>query len=230
MARVTDFIAVALADLGYKESPAGSNHTKYGEFMGLQNQPWCMSAIQYWANRAGVQLPAKTGSCKTLMNAAKNANQWVTSDYKPGDIFIYQWKDGSRHCGILHTIVGNVTLTIEGNTAIGNESNGGEVMVRQRTLEFVLGAVRPQFDTAEDTSEYDQFKQFMEQYRAELKDNDAHSYSAEARAWAADCGIILGNGTTPEGQPNFMWGDFTTREQFVTMLYRYDEYLSSHGH
>ena len=230
MARVSDFIATAMADLGYKESPAGSNHTKYGEWIGLQNQPWCMSAIQYWANKAGVALPMKTGSCLNFMNAAKAAGSWVTQNYQIGDIIIFQWASGQRHCGILYQVLGNKLQTIEGNTAVGNDSNGGEVMLRNRTNEFVLGAYRPKFDEQEDAPMgYEEFLQFLEQYRKELRDNDANNYSAEARSWAVMHGIIFGNGTTPDGQPNYMWADFLTREQFVTMLYRYDQYLRRWG-
>lgn len=230
MAKVSDFVATAMADLGYKESPTGSNHTKYGEFMGLQNQPWCMSAIQYWAHKAQVALPVRTGSCTVFMQVAKDTGRWVTTHYRVGDIVIFQWGNGSRHCGIVQAVLGNKLKTIEGNTAVGNDSNGGEVMLRDRTTEFVLGAYRPKFDGQEDTPMgYEEFLQCLEQYRKELRDNDANNYSAEARSWAVTHGIIFGNGTTPEGQPNYMWADFLTREQFVTMLYRYDQYLRRWG-
>lgn len=225
MANVEDFIATALADVGYKESPAGSNHTKYGAWIGLQNQPWCMSAIQYWANKVGLVLPAKTGSCTTLMYAAKSAGQWVTGSYKKGDIVIFEWSNGSRHCGIVYGVCSNSLTTIEGNTAYGNDSNGGEVMLRDRTYDYVLGAVRPNFQREGTSMSYNQFVQYFSQYRNELRDNDVNDYSREARQWAIANGIIQGNGTTLEGQPNYMWADFLTREQFVTMLYRYDLYL-----
>lgn len=230
MARASDFINVALADLGYKESPFGSNHTKFGAWIGLQNQPWCMSAIQYWADKAQVALPVRTGSCTALMNASKRVGNWVTKNYQIGDIVIFQWKNGQRHCGIVQSVCGNNLKTIEGNTAVGNDSNGGEVMLRDRTTDFVLGAYRPKFDEQEDTPmDYEEFLKCLEQYRNELRDNDANNYSESARTWATAHGIIQGNGTTLEGQPNYMWADFLTREQCVTMLYRFDQYLRRYG-
>lgn len=230
MARASDFVNVALADLGYKESPFGSNHTKFGAWIGLQNQPWCMSAIQYWSDKAQVALPVRTGSCTALMNASKRVGNWVTKNYQIGDIVIFQWKNGSRHCGIVQSVWGNKLKTVEGNTAIGNDSNGGEVMLRDRTTEFVLGACRPKFDEKEGTPMgYEEFLKFLEQYRTELRDNDANNYSESARTWATAHGIIQGNGTTLEGQPNYMWADFLTREQCVTMLYRFDQYLRRYG-
>ena len=229
MGTVKQFITTAYSDLGYKESPYGSNKTKFGEWIGLQGQPWCMSAIQYWAYKAGVQLPARTGSCTVLKDAATKAGQWVTSGYKQGDIIIYQWKNGMRHCGVLFETLGNTIKTIEGNTGIGNDSNGGEVMLRKRTLEFVLGAVRPKFTEEVNTMDYQQFLAFLASYRQELRDNDSSAYSEAARNWATSIGLILGNGVTSDGQPNYMWQDFITREQVVTLLYRYDLWLRQNG-
>ena len=225
MATATKFVNVAMQDLGYRESPANSNMTKFGKWIGLQGQPWCMSAVQYWANNAGVQLPLKTGSCKTLMDAAKRVGQWVTSGYKTGDILIFQWKNGQRHCGIVVSTSDKIIKTIEGNTAVGNDSNGGEVMLRNRTTEFVLGAVRPNFEQEVVNMDYEQFTKLLNEYRSELRDNDSNAYSEEARNWAISIGLIQGNGTILDGQPNYMWEDFLTREQLITVLYRFAKKL-----
>ena len=225
MATATQFVNVAMQDLGYKESPAGSNMTKFGKWIGLQGQPWCMSAVQYWASNAGVKLPLKTGSCTALMDASKRVGNWVTKNYQIGDIVIFQWKNGSRHCGIVQSVCGNKLKTVEGNTAVGNDSNGGEVMLRNRTTEFVLGAVRPIFEQEVVNVDYKQFMKLLNEYRNELRDNDSNTYSGEARNWAISTGLIQGNGTTPDGQPNYMWADFLTREQFITVLYRFAKKL-----
>lgn len=67
-----------------------------------------------------------------------------------------------------------------------------------------------------------QFTELMRKYRATLQNNNASSYSSEARNWAIKNGIISGNGTTTtDGTPNYMWADFLTREQFITVLYRF---------
>ena len=41
-----------------------------------------------------------------------------------------------------------------------------------------------------------------------------------ARQWATEKGIVLG-GTLEDGEPNYMWQDMMTREQFVTVLFRF---------
>ena len=51
-----DVLDVARAELGNMESPDGSNRTKYGKWMGLDGQPWCMSFVQWCFDQAGVTL------------------------------------------------------------------------------------------------------------------------------------------------------------------------------
>ena len=51
----------------------------------------------------------------------------------PGDIAIYNWDGGAPdHIGIVEEYLGNGSFNaIEGNTAVGNDSNGGQVMRRR---------------------------------------------------------------------------------------------------
>lgn len=65
------------------------------------------------------------------------------------------------------------------------------------------------------------FKELWDEMRKELQDNDSNTYSKDARAWAIAAGLIAGNGTEVNGQPNYMWADVLTREQFVTVLHRF---------
>ena len=61
-----------------------------------------------------------------------------------------------------------------------------------------------------------QFKELWLEMREELKDNDASDWSNEARAWAVETGLIQGGNAG-----NLMWEDVLTREQFITVLYRF---------
>lgn len=67
-----------------------------------------------------------------------------------------------------------------------------------------------------------QFKKLFDEMRQQWRDNDASSYSAEARQWAVDSGLIKG-GTS--GEFNGMWEDLVTREQLVTVLYRFAQMM-----
>ena len=73
----------------------------------------------------------------------------------------------------------------------------------------------------EDSMSYEQFRQYMDQYRQELQDNDKGDWSKEAREWAVKVGLFAGNGTDINGEPNYMWQDFLTREQAAQLFYRF---------
>ena len=47
MTTAEQILQVARGELGYTESPAGSNRTKYGAWFGLNGQPWCMMFVQW---------------------------------------------------------------------------------------------------------------------------------------------------------------------------------------
>lgn len=147
MSTAKSVLDVARKDIGYKETPPKSNKTKFGEWFGLNGQPWCVQAVMYWFNEAGAYslLPTKTASCTALMNAAKSRGMWVTDDYQIGDIPIYNF-NGAYHTGIIEAVNATTITAIEGNTALGNDSNGGEVMRRTRRKSNIMGAVRPNYE------------------------------------------------------------------------------------
>ena len=151
MATAKEILAVARGELGYKESPAASNKTKYGAWFGLNGHPWCMMFIQWVFTQADAEslLSARTASCGAFMRAAKAAGQWVTSGYKPGDIVMFDFtgkRSKTEHCGIVEKVNGNTLTTIEGNTGTASNANGGAVMRRTRDVKFVTGACRPRYN------------------------------------------------------------------------------------
>lgn len=191
-------LEIARGELGTKESPAGSNRVKYATWYGLPGQPWCVMFVMWVFAQAGAALPTRTASCTLLMNAAKKAGSWVTSGYLPGDVVIYDWGANGvpDHCGIVESASGSAVTAIEGNTAVGNDSDGGEVMRRERQTRQILGAVRPRYG---------------EERTVDNTPSDAHR---EGVAWAVENGILLGSGG------DLMLSQPVTREQLCTMLYR----------
>ncbi len=69
------------------------------------------------------------------------------------------------------------------------------------------------------------FQELFQQLRSNLQDNDSGEWSREAREWATGTGLLNGNGTTVDGEPNMMWEDLLTREQLVTVLYRFAQMM-----
>lgn len=138
-----DVLDVARAELGNMESPAGSNRTKYGKWMGLDGQPWCMSFVQWCFYQAGQALPYRTGSCSALLNwYRKNQRERVVYEPQPGDIVIYNF----GHTGIIESSYAGTITAIEGNTSpgsSGSQDNGGGVYRRTRGKSTAAGYIRP---------------------------------------------------------------------------------------
>lgn len=68
------------------------------------------------------------------------------------------------------------------------------------------------------------FHELWLEMREELKDNDSANWSQEARDWSIENGLIQG-GNDINNQPNYMWEDVMTREQFITVLYRFAQIM-----
>lgn len=192
MASCKDVLDLARGEIGYCESPAGSNKTKYGVWFGLNGQPWCMMFLQWLFHQADAAalLPVKTASCGTMMRAAQAAGLWVTGGYRPGDLVIYDFPGGAAtdHCGIVETAEAETLTAIEGNTAEGNDANGGMVMRRSRSLRLVAGAVRPRYEEEEEET--------VVRY-AHLSDIPAKFRSVIEALMNA--GVIQGDGSDPAG-------------------------------
>lgn len=71
----------------------------------------------------------------------------------------------------------------------------------------------------------DRFEELWHEMRQKLQDNDSSDYSKEARLWAVATGLIKGGDIMPDGTPNGMWEDLMTREQLVTVLYRFAQMM-----
>lgn len=134
-------VEIAYAEIGNEEVPKNSNVTKYGKWFGIQGVAWCGMFVSWCYNKAGFNL-GKIGftkgfaGCQTAYNHFKRTGEIVMKP-QPGDIVLFDWNNDKRydHTGIfVKDNEDNKTFTsIEGNTAIGNDSNGGEVMERKRS-------------------------------------------------------------------------------------------------
>jgi peptidoglycan hydrolase-like protein with peptidoglycan-binding domain len=146
-------LAEALKHLGEKEKPAGSNRTAYGQWFGVDGVPWCNIFVSYCfkvgANtviaprfRGAGCYPNGCTYVPTTEAWLRATGQWVgRTTPQPGDIAIYNWDGGvPDHIGIVEEYLGGGKFNaIEGNTAVGNDSNGGEVMRRLRYVSQVDG-------------------------------------------------------------------------------------------
>ena len=220
MATAEQVLVIARAELGYTENPRGSNKTKYGAWFGMNGQPWCMMFVQWCFAQAGAAdlLPnTTTASCGTMMRAAQAAGCWVTGDYRPGDVVIYDFPGGAAtdHTGIVESVTASGVIAIEGNTGAGNDANGGQVQRRPRSNDVIKGAVRPAYEEEEETVTQEQFNTMMDTWLAGKAAAEPSDSTAEARAWAEGNGILTGY---KDGTKRYK--AYCTREQMVIFLYR----------
>ena len=133
-------VEIAKKEIGQGEVPLNSNKTKYGKWFGFDGVAWCGMFVSWCYDQAGAPLGNigfKKGfaGCQTAVAHYRKTNR-ITTNPVAGNIVFFDWnKDGRHdHTGIfVRWIELNKTFeSIEGNTAVGNDSNGGNVMLRTR--------------------------------------------------------------------------------------------------
>lgn len=228
MAAASDVLRIAAAEIGTKESPAGSNNVKYNTAYygrevhdGLWDTtfPWCVVFVWWCFRQAGASGlfygGGKTASCGELLSYHRGKGQAVSGDYQPGDIIFYNFKGKktAAHVGICESWDGTTMTSIEGNTGVGNDSNGGAVMRRTRTLGQIVGVVRPKYEEDDMDIEAlteDQLIRLAERMQAALGKRPLGETLAPELDEAVAAGITDGS------NPNA----FCTRAQAAVMVKR----------
>ena len=210
-------LTLARAEIGVKESPAGSDNVKYNtafynRIVSDGKHPWCCSFQWDLFRRAGASDlfygGGKTAYCPTLFAYHKKRGQAVSGDYRPGDVIFFNFsgKKSAAHVGLCESWDGKRITTIDGNTGTGNEANGGAVMRRVRDKKYIVGAYRPAYEKEDDEVTQDQFDKMMEDYLARRAKEQGSSWSRMEEAKA----LGISDGTRPRS--------FTTREEVATMI------------
>lgn len=144
---MNEIIRVAEKEIGTIEKPLNSNKTKYGKWFGYDGVAWCGMFVSWVYFTAGFPLP-KIGftkgfaGCQTAVAYFKKMGQ-ITTKPVAGDIVFFDWNKDGRYD---HTAIfvkwlnENEFESIEGNTAVGNDSNGGQVMRRKRNKSVAIFA------------------------------------------------------------------------------------------
>ena len=147
-----NIIQTAKAEENTKENPPASNKQKYGEWYGLNGAKWCAIFVSWVYDKAGyplgkIESPKGYHYCQGAYNFWKKRGE-LTKSPQPGDIVLYDWK-GDGHCdhtGIFESwkdVSKGRFYAWEGNTEFGNDSDGGKVMRRERSVSLVKAFVSP---------------------------------------------------------------------------------------
>lgn len=137
--------------IGTKENPPNSNRVMFSDWYGVIG-PWCMMFVSYCFVKAGSKA-FKRGErwayCPFAVDDARSQRYGTTivprGQERTGDVVFFSWnRDGvAVHVGILVSVNNNGTIvTLEGNTSVSNDSDGGEVQIRTRDIADVLCYVR----------------------------------------------------------------------------------------
>lgn len=139
----------AITQLGVTEHPPESNDgpeiRRYRASVApnLPPGPWCMYFV-HWCYSPWVSLGG-WGSVEAFEQWATDHGTIVARPFR-GDVVCYDWDSDAwaDHVGIVvkvlalrwrNRVFAGWVKTIEGNTAVGNDSNGGKVMYRRRWLQ-----------------------------------------------------------------------------------------------
>ena len=209
-------LAVAAREIGYHEKLG--KKTKYGEWYGLQGEPWCMEFVQWVYHQCDADLPLKTPSCGGLLGwFERNAPECITKDPIPGCIVIFNWhgsKYRTDHTGIFVKKTATAVTTIDGNTrnkSGGSDSNGGWVQERTRKFSDVKRIwyiIPPQLMQKEEDED-------VKRYNTMREISDGAPWATETVAKLIETGIIKGSGIKDEkGRP----ADMNLSEDMLRLL------------
>ena len=136
---MSQIVDIAKKEIGQTESPRNSNNSKYNKWFGLPNLPWCGMFVSWCYAQAGKPLGnigflKGFAGCQTAVAHFKKTGE-ITKNPQPGDIVFFDWNSDGRydHTGIfVEKVSDRFFNSVEGNTSLSNDSNGGEVMHRLR--------------------------------------------------------------------------------------------------
>lgn len=169
MPTAQDILNTALAEVGVTEYPPNSNNVKYntafyGHDVSGSSYPWCCAFVWWCFSQYKPCLVKKTASCQDLAQWFKDNGKWGSTPH-PGDVVFFKFNTNSRwtnHVGIVKEVLdGGVKIkTIEGNTSINSDDNGGAVMERTRSSNIV-GYGHPAYSEASDIPAVDKDNKYQ---------------------------------------------------------------------
>lgn len=192
-------LATAAAEVGRMEEPPGSNRTKYGKAYGWDGVAWCVIFLWWCFYMAGLSERfyggGKCASCSKLSAWAREHNQYINRDYRPGDLVFMNFSGGKApvHIGIVEWVEDGKIHTIEGNTSLaGCQDNGGTVMRKTRPATVIVGGVRPNYERTDESMTGEEIYLKLKEYLMSMPAPDwAQAELSEAKA------LGITDGTAP---------------------------------
>lgn len=140
-----DILNTARAELGYTESPRGSNRNKFGAFFGMDRQPWCAFFVAWVYLRCGIDLRKYCDNVGYTPNLYGDlaALGWAVplERARRGSLVFWKFTNRINHVGLFIRRRLRSVTTLDGNTGAGNDANGGAVEERTRDIGKMAGII-----------------------------------------------------------------------------------------
>ncbi len=146
-----DIVGVALTQIGYTEGE--NNDNKYGSWYRLNHEPWCAIFVSWCARQADIPLSVLRNASLAVPSRELTFrdNHFGIPYYDgigyiplPGDLFFTKT---FNHVGIVCYVDGEYFYTVEGNSDIYGNNNGGRVVCNRRKIsDYYFGV--PPYDTS----------------------------------------------------------------------------------
>jgi peptidoglycan hydrolase-like protein with peptidoglycan-binding domain len=143
-------LARAATQIGYVEG--ANDDSRFGDWYGLPNNPWCAMFVSWVFHQEGMALKASTAkgfaACSAGRNWFKANGRFTTTKPKPGYVVFYDWdvpvKEPLDHVGIVEQVHGDGSIiAIEGNSR--NPGGGRQGVFRQHRKGGIVGYGIPDF-------------------------------------------------------------------------------------
>lgn len=141
-------LAKAISQIGYEESPFGSNNNKYGVWYRMNRVAWCAIFESWCFGNSGYSRFRYSYVPNIHYDAKINRNKlMIVRSPQPGDIVCYTLHGSvDAHTAFFEKWIspGKTFWDVGGNTGPTNISNGGAVMRQKRKMGMVNVFVRVQ--------------------------------------------------------------------------------------
>ena len=125
-----------------------------------------------------------TANCGVLGDWAKSQGRFYSYNTEPhyGDLVLFDFSGNHKtrqHVGIIVGGNGSTLQTVEGNTSVTSNDNGGAVMLRTRYRSQVVGYIRPAYNTEQTAS------RLVEIAKSQIgaKESPANSNNVKYNTW-----------------------------------------------
>ena len=164
MSKRDEIVEVALSQKGYKEG--ANNDTKYGEWYGLNYNPWCAMFVSWCADQVGIldTLIPKFAGCTTGFRIMKDMGITTKEHIVPqkGDLIFFDWdRSGDYdHVGIVTDANGSSVYTVE-----GNHNDMVDTFVYPITASYIAGYARPKYEDEPSPSPLPGYRDYVYDYQ-----------------------------------------------------------------